>query len=155
MAVSKARLFLFLSAALFLGACGQLFSTSAVYIDDALLTDQLRKELIDKVYEKAELLGGECKLLNRQRQYHHCPLKAGDPSFLRLSIGYDPKGSYGIYVDSSVGVWLPKSAQQVTSGKFIGETQKDLESWMRSIVPDEIVIRAERSYSNHDITQSF
>lgn len=154
MAVSKIRLLLLLGAALFLGACGQSISISSVSIDDAYLTDHLRNELVGEVYRKAEQFGGECKLINTKRQFHSCRLKPGNPS-LRLSVGYNPKGDYRIAVTSTFGHWLPQSDQNITSGKFIGDTQKMLEDWMRSLIPHEAITRAERTYIGHEIVHVF
>lgn len=154
MAASKTKLIVFLGAALFLSACSQSISTSSIIIDGAYLTDQIRKELVREVYKKAEQFGGECRLTNTQRQFHSCSLAPGNPS-LRLSIGYNPKGDYRIAVTSTFGHWLPQSDQKITSGKFIGHTQKELEKWMRSLIPNEAIIRAERTYLDHDFTQGF
>ena len=105
----------------------KLFSFSSVYIDDTYLSDQFRNNLVENVYKKANQLGGECRLLNKQRQYHSCPLETKERAGLRLSIGYNPKGDYSISVKSTYVHWFPQSDQKITSGKFIGDTQKELE----------------------------
>lgn len=154
MAISRIKLLIFLGSAIFLGACAQSFSTSSIFIDDTYLTDEFRNQITAEVYEKAEQLGGKCKLVNTQRQYHSCPLMARGPS-LELSVGYNPGGNYRIAVTSTYVHWFPPSDQDVTSGKFIGGTQKDLEKWMRSLVPDEAIIRAERTYLDYGVIQEF
>ena len=151
---SRKRLLVLLGAPLFLSACVQSISKSSVVIDETYLTDELRNELIADVYEKAEQLGGECKLINSQRQFHSCTLETKGPS-LRLSIGYNPKGIYRISVTSTYGHWIPQSDQKITSGKFIGDTQKELEEWMKSLIPHEAIIRAERTYLDQDFIQKF
>jgi hypothetical protein len=153
--VFRMKLLLPLGAALFLGACVQSISTSAVFIDDTYLTDKFRNELIGEVYEKTEQFGGECELRNIQRQYHSCLLNIPSNPSLRLSVGYNPKGNYRIAVISTFGHWLPQSDQNITSGKFIGSTQKELEVWMRSLIPHDAIIRAERTYLDHETVQTF
>ncbi len=154
MGTPKARLFLTLNMALVVSACAQSISSSYLLIDQAVLTDQLRDDLVAKVYAKAEMLGGECKLLNPPREYHTCTVDSGMPS-VRLAIGYTTKGEYGVFVSSTFGHWFPPSEQKVTSGAFIGETQKELERWMRTLVPEEAVIRAERTYVDYDSVHRF
>lgn len=154
MAASRTKLLGLLGASLFLGACAQSISTSSVIIDGRLLTDQLRNELVEAVYKKSDDLGWKCSLVNSQRQFHSCSLDSGNPS-LRLSVGYSPKGTYRISVVSTYIHWFPQNEQDITSGKFIGNTQINLEEWMRALVPDTAIIRAERTYLDHDTTQRF
>lgn len=149
---SRRILLVLLGAPLFLSACAQSISTSSVFIDDTYLTDESRNELIADVYEKAEHLGGKCKLISTQRQFHSCSLEPENPS-LSLSVGYNPKGNYSIAVTSTYVHWIPPSDQKITSGKFIGDTQKELEEWMKSLIPHEAIIRAVRTYSDHDFIQ--
>ena len=153
MVIFKLRLPLLLGAALLLGACVQSFASSIVFVDEAYLTDEVRNEIVADVYEKTEQLGGECKLLNPQRQVHRCPL--GQDHGLVVGVGYNLEGGYMITVRSTTAHWIPPSESKVTSGRFVGDTQKELEEWMRSIVPDEAIIRAERSYSGYDVIQEF
>lgn len=154
MVISKLRLPLLVGSALLLGACAQSFASSIVVIDEAYLTDEVRNEIVADVYAKAEQLGGECKLLNSQRQVHYCPLQPDNPSLV-VGVGYSPRGDYVLYVRSNYVHWIPQSESKVTSGRFIGDTQKELEEWMRSIVPDEAIVRAERKYSGYDVIQEF
>lgn len=154
MVISKLRLPLLVGSALLLGACVQSISTSSVFIDEAYLTDEVRNEIIADVYAKAEQLGGECMLLNQPLQVHYCRFEPKNPSLI-LSVGYTLRGDYTISVRSNYVHWIPQSESKVTSGRFIGGTQKELEEWMRSIVPDEAIIRAERTYSGYDVIQEF
>ena len=154
MATLKTHVFVLFVAALFLGGCAQSISTSSVYIDESYLTDEFRNKLVSEVYEKAELLGGECKLINSLRQVHVCNLKSGNPS-LQLDIGYNPKNDFSITVTSTYGHLFPPSEQKVTSGYFIGATQKELEEWMRSLVPNVAIIKARRTYLDYDFIQKF
>ena len=140
------------SFALFLGACTQTITSSYIQVNDSYLSDLTRESLIDQVYAKAEQLGGECKLLSVERQYHTCSLKPDNPS-LQLGIGYTPKGHYTISVTSTLGHWLPPSETNVISGEYLPDTQKDLEIWMLSLLPTEAVIQAMRSYVGYDVTQ--
>ena len=154
MAASRTILLSLLGTSLFLGACAQSISTSSVIIDDRILTDQLRKELVEAVYKKSDEFGWKCNLINSQRQFHSCSSESGNPS-LRLSVGYNPKGTYRISVVSTYVHWLPQSEQEITSGKFVGNTQRNLEDWMRALVPTAAIIRAERTYLDHETTQRF
>jgi len=154
MAISKFSLPISLSVVILVSACTQSISSSSVYVKKSYLTKEFQDELVTRVYDKAAVLGGECKLLNSQREYHICALEPGNPS-LKLSIGYNASGDYRISVESTFGHWLPRSEQEITSGKYIGEQQKHLEKWMRSIVPDQAVSRAERSYLDYDTIEAF
>ncbi|MGJ8584173.1 MAG: hypothetical protein ACSHXD_08785 [Marinosulfonomonas sp.] len=154
MANIKNSLFVLFGAALFLGGCVQLLSTSSVYIDESYLTDEFRNKLVSAVYEKAEQLGGECKLTNSLRQVHVCRFEA-DNADLTLIVGYNTENDFRITVSSTYGVLFPQSEQKITSGYFIEATQKELEEWMRSLVPNEAIIKARRTYSNYDFIQEF
>ncbi|WP_424831654.1 hypothetical protein [Ruegeria sp.] len=153
-AISGTKIPLSLSVAVFLGACAQSFATSSVYIKSSYVTLELREELVTKVYEKAILLGGKCKLINAERHYHTCQLAPGNPS-LELTVGYNPGGEYRISVKSTYVHWLPQSERKITSGKYVGAQQKSLEKWMRSVVPGDAVDRAERTYLDNDTIQEF
>lgn len=85
---------------------------------------------------------------------HTCPLGAGNPS-LRMSIGYNAKGAFRIAVTSTYGHWLPPNDHEVESGKFIGGTQKNLETWMRAQVPERAIVRAQRTYLDHETIVTF
>ena len=154
MVISKSRLPLLLGAALLLGACAQSFAFSIVVVDESYLTDEVRNEIVADVYEKTEQLGGECKLLNEQLQVHSCRL-GPDHGSLVISPGYNHEGGYLIVVRSTTVHWIPPSESKVTSGRFVGDTQKELEEWMRSIIPDEAIIRAERTYLGSDVVLEF
>ena len=141
-------------SALLLGACSHSFATSIVVFDEAYLTDEVRNEIVADVYEKTEQLGGECKLLNQLRQLHRCSLPLDNPS-LAVGVGYSLEGNYMIFVTSTRSHLFPQSISKITSGKLVGDTQKELEEWMRSIVPDEAIIRAERTYPGSDVILEF
>lgn len=145
---------LLLLATLFLSACTISMSDSLVVISEDYLTDQNREELVELVHEKAKSLGGECKLLSPKRQYYRCT-SVDKHEGLRMGIGYLPKGQYAIVVSSEQAHAFPPRADSVVSGKFIGDTQKELEVWMRSIVPEDAIVRAERLYIGHDAVHEF
>ena len=145
-------LLLFLSLAC---ACGQTISDSTVEIHEEFLTDQTRRDLTEAVYTKANQMNGTCKVLNDARQYHTCSFASTENPALRLTIGYDLKGRYRITVTSTFGHWLPQREKKITSGRFVGDAQRELEAWMRSLVPDEAIVRAERSYVDYETIQEF
>ena len=74
---------------------------------------------------------------------------------MELSIGYDPKGQYRMSVSSIYVHLLPPSEGAVLSGRYVSDLQKDLEIWMRSLVPSAAIVSAKRSYANYDGTEDF
>lgn len=150
----KAKGLAIMSFALCLGACTQTIISSYIQVNDGYISDPTRESLVERVYAKAEQLGGECELLSVERQYHTCSLKPNNPS-LQIGIGYTPKGHYTISVTSTLGHWLPPSETDIISGKYVSDTQKDLEIWMLSLLPTEAVTHAMRSYVGYDVLQEF
>jgi len=137
-----------------LSACAQTITTSHLSISENYLSDAIRRNLVDQVYQKAESLGGECKLLSAKRQYHTCAGQSGNPSF-RFGVGYGPKGDYSVSVTSTLGHWVPPSKHAVTSGGYLTKLQKEFEQWMRSLVPENAIVRTTRTYSGYDHKEEF
>lgn len=146
--------FAFVGIALCLSACVQTTTTSHVGISGSYLTSEAREDLVEQVYQKAEQLKGDCRLLSAKRQYHRCFVKSGNPS-VELGIGYSTKGNYSISTTSTLSHTVPPSERKVTSGAYLTDLQKELENWMRSLVPEHAIIYTKRAYIGYDVSEKF
>lgn len=141
-------------ALVFLSGCVQTIISSTMLVDESKLSDSRRNALVDQVYQKAESLGGHCKLVNTERQVHVCPLPIGTPVFT-LSLGYSPRGPYSISIESTRGHWFPPSEEDVVAGIYLPDLQRDLEAWMRSLVAQDAILSARRSYIGYGTSEQF
>lgn len=139
---------------LLLGACTQTIIESSIQVNERYLSDQTRSQLVQAVVAKAEHLGGVCKLVSEERKYYTCSLGSNNPQ-LNIGLGYNSKSVYTITVTSTRGHWLPAEEGEVLAGKYLTDMQKDLEVWMHSLLPEEAVMSAKRSYVGYNATQDF
>lgn len=151
---SKIKLVLGVGVILFLSACTQTMSTSKVIIDKEYLNTRLKEAIVAEVYNKSSQFAGNCKVLSAQRQFHSCLLTQSNPS-VRLEVGYYHNGKYVISVTATRVHWFPPREERISSGQLVGEIQKELEEWMRSLVPPEAIVKAERTYVGYEFIQEF
>jgi len=135
-----------------LSACSQTITNSTIVVDEKFLSDDEKERLVDEVYKKATELGGNCRLVSEQRQYHRCifNVSGGETS---IGVGYNAKQRFLISVSSMISHGIPPADDKVVSGYYLPELHRKLEAWALSLVPPEAAITAERSYVGYDASE--
>lgn len=139
-----------------LAGCQQTMMSSVIRIKLDAVTDDLRSDLVKQVYEKATEHGGRCEYVARSREYHSCNLPI-NAKLYGLNVGFSPNGQYSIVIRYEHVHLLPLATRnKVLSGRYIPQDYKALESWIKSIVPKEVVEDSYRYYiAFDDFRESF
>lgn len=122
--------------------------SSVVIVDENYLTEALRVEAIAQVYEKSQSLGGNCREISVKDSRHICSFGAQNPS-LSISIGRNSKGEFLVGVSFTHTHWFPPSRDDVLADKYVSPQQKELEIWLKEIIPSFAVDKAVRVYGSY------
>lgn len=149
MAISKRNIAPTLLAVLLVTGCTQTISNTTFEVNSVNLTDFFRTKIVNSLYSKALELGGQCKLVNTERDLHRCQISEQNPS-VSLTAGFNTQGSYTLSISSTYGHWIPPKREDVISGKFLGDIHIDLENWIKILIPSVAIVERERVYMGYE-----
>lgn len=133
------------AACVLLVGCATSLTSALVVIKPSYMTKEIEDSLMESLKEKANALDAHCSLANESKPKRRCYTQGENPSIL-IVFGYAPSGNFVMSAKSTRTHFIPPTDEDVKSGKFVTQRFRDLEDWMRNLVPQDQILETHKSY---------
>lgn len=127
---------------------------SHIYLSSELSRENL-STILSKVKESIVNFGGVCADYESESYICKFPNFPSTPYIWVSSAGLREDGKRQIRIISEITSIFPKSEQSIIEGKIIPKRHKVLEKLVLDIVPSDVVVRRQRTYSGTSFQKDF